>query len=242
MKRLAVMVGLLVLAESWKEPLPRALRHPQTNRPRRSSRNIASTSGTRRRRRARPCRWRRSATWRQGSTASIATRSPTRRGRALGRAPGGHPQGGERRAVEIYAKMDPEAAALQLSEVGRSTAVSILSQLSPRKASAIMTVMEPGTGGGPGEGAGRAACDQQEGWRMMRLAIMAALATAILGGCAPDIDTFGVAPPLSPGRLGTGEIRGCRCGGRHAGVQWNKCQLDWWRRRLLPRRESPQGW
>lgn len=45
--------------------------------------------------------------------------------------------------VEIYAKMDPEAAALQLSEVGRSTAVSILSQLSPRNASAIMTVMEP---------------------------------------------------------------------------------------------------
>jgi flagellar motility protein MotE (MotC chaperone) len=46
--------------------------------------------------------------------------------------------------VEIYAKMDPEAAALQLSEVGRTTAVAILSQLSPRSASAIMNVMEPG--------------------------------------------------------------------------------------------------
>jgi flagellar motility protein MotE (MotC chaperone) len=45
--------------------------------------------------------------------------------------------------VDIYAKMDPDAAAMQLSEVGRTTAVSILSQLSPRNASAIMNVMEP---------------------------------------------------------------------------------------------------
>lgn len=45
--------------------------------------------------------------------------------------------------VEIYAKMDPEAAAAQLSEVDLRTAVSILRQLSPRSASEILNVMEP---------------------------------------------------------------------------------------------------
>lgn len=40
---------------------------------------------------------------------------------------------------------------------------------------------------------------------MMRHAVKAAMAVVILGGCAPDIDTFGVAPPLSP--VGSGLAR-----------------------------------
>jgi flagellar motility protein MotE (MotC chaperone) len=46
--------------------------------------------------------------------------------------------------VEIYAKMDPEAAAAQLSEIDPRMTVSILRQLSSRSASEILNVMEPG--------------------------------------------------------------------------------------------------
>ncbi|MCB1378753.1 MAG: MotE family protein [Alphaproteobacteria bacterium] len=45
--------------------------------------------------------------------------------------------------VNIYAKMDSQAAARQLTEVGQETAVSILSQLSPRSASTILNEMDP---------------------------------------------------------------------------------------------------
>lgn len=44
--------------------------------------------------------------------------------------------------VDIYAKMDPEAAAGQLAELDTATATSVIRQLSPRGASAIMNVME----------------------------------------------------------------------------------------------------
>jgi flagellar motility protein MotE (MotC chaperone) len=44
--------------------------------------------------------------------------------------------------VEIYAKMDPEAAAKQLAQIDTGTATSVLRQLSPRGASAILNVME----------------------------------------------------------------------------------------------------
>lgn len=46
--------------------------------------------------------------------------------------------------VDIYAKMDAEAAAVQLGQIDVRTAVSILRQLKPRDASAILTAMEPG--------------------------------------------------------------------------------------------------
>jgi len=45
--------------------------------------------------------------------------------------------------VDIYAKMDPEAAAAQLGEADIQTAVSILSQLTPRAAGSILGIMEP---------------------------------------------------------------------------------------------------
>ncbi len=45
--------------------------------------------------------------------------------------------------VDIYAKMDAEAAAILLGEIDVKTAVSILRQLKPRDASAVLTVMEP---------------------------------------------------------------------------------------------------
>ena len=45
--------------------------------------------------------------------------------------------------VDIYAKMDPEAAAAQLGKADSATAASILRQLSPRGASAILNIMEP---------------------------------------------------------------------------------------------------
>jgi flagellar motility protein MotE (MotC chaperone) len=44
--------------------------------------------------------------------------------------------------VDIYAKMDPEAAAKQLAELDTTTATSVIRQLSPRGASAILNVME----------------------------------------------------------------------------------------------------
>lgn len=44
--------------------------------------------------------------------------------------------------VDIYAKMDPEAAAAQLARADTTTAVSILHQLSPRRASEILDVMD----------------------------------------------------------------------------------------------------
>lgn len=44
--------------------------------------------------------------------------------------------------VDIYAKMDPEAAALQLTQLDTGTATSVIRQLSPRGASAILNVME----------------------------------------------------------------------------------------------------
>lgn len=45
--------------------------------------------------------------------------------------------------VGIYAKMDPETAARQLAEVSRTTAVSIIAQLTARNASAILNEMPP---------------------------------------------------------------------------------------------------
>jgi len=45
--------------------------------------------------------------------------------------------------VEIYAKMDPEAAAAQLAKVDTPTTTSILRQMGPRGAGAILAVMEP---------------------------------------------------------------------------------------------------
>jgi flagellar motility protein MotE (MotC chaperone) len=44
--------------------------------------------------------------------------------------------------VDIYAKMDPEAAALQLTQLDTGTATSVIRQLSPRGAGAILNVME----------------------------------------------------------------------------------------------------
>lgn len=44
--------------------------------------------------------------------------------------------------VEIYAKMDPEAAAAQLAQLDSRTAVSVLRQLNPRNASAIFAAMD----------------------------------------------------------------------------------------------------
>lgn len=46
--------------------------------------------------------------------------------------------------VDIYAKMDPEAAAAQLVQIDSTTATSILRQLQPRGASAILNIMDPG--------------------------------------------------------------------------------------------------
>lgn len=43
--------------------------------------------------------------------------------------------------VDIYAKMDPEAAAAQLGKLDTGTAVAVLRQLSPRAASAIMAAI-----------------------------------------------------------------------------------------------------
>lgn len=45
--------------------------------------------------------------------------------------------------VEIYAGMDPEAAAAQLAQIDVATGASILRQLKPRGASAILDVMPP---------------------------------------------------------------------------------------------------
>lgn len=45
--------------------------------------------------------------------------------------------------VGIYAKMEPETAAAQIQKIGQATAVSILSQLSARNASAILNEMPP---------------------------------------------------------------------------------------------------
>jgi flagellar motility protein MotE (MotC chaperone) len=45
--------------------------------------------------------------------------------------------------VDIYAKMDPEAAAVQLAQLDVGTSTSVLRQLNPRNASAILNVMEP---------------------------------------------------------------------------------------------------
>lgn len=45
--------------------------------------------------------------------------------------------------VGIYAKMDPEAAAAQLARAETATAVSVLHQLNPRGASAILDAMDP---------------------------------------------------------------------------------------------------
>lgn len=45
--------------------------------------------------------------------------------------------------VEIYAKMDPEAAALQLAKLDTVTAAAVLRQLSPRAASTILAAIEP---------------------------------------------------------------------------------------------------
>ncbi|MBI3672095.1 MAG: MotE family protein, partial [Rhizobiales bacterium] len=47
-----------------------------------------------------------------------------------------------RELVDIYAKMDTEAAAAQLAKVETVTATSILRQLSPRAAGAILAVMD----------------------------------------------------------------------------------------------------
>jgi flagellar motility protein MotE (MotC chaperone) len=44
--------------------------------------------------------------------------------------------------VDIYAKMDPEAAAQQLAQLDTGTATSVIRQLPPRGASAILNVME----------------------------------------------------------------------------------------------------
>ena len=44
--------------------------------------------------------------------------------------------------VDIYAKMDPDAAATQLGKLDIGTATSILRQLPPRGSSAILNVME----------------------------------------------------------------------------------------------------
>jgi flagellar motility protein MotE (MotC chaperone) len=46
--------------------------------------------------------------------------------------------------VEIYAKMDPEAAAAQLASVDTRLASSVLRQLKPRDASAILNEMKSG--------------------------------------------------------------------------------------------------
>lgn len=45
--------------------------------------------------------------------------------------------------VDIYAKMDPEAAAAQLARAETATAVSVLHQLKARSASAILNSMDP---------------------------------------------------------------------------------------------------
>lgn len=45
--------------------------------------------------------------------------------------------------VDIYAKMDPEAAALQLAKLDTTTAAAVLRQLSPRAASTILAAIEP---------------------------------------------------------------------------------------------------
>lgn len=44
--------------------------------------------------------------------------------------------------VDIYAKMDPEAASAQLVKIDTATAASILRQLSPRGASLILSAMD----------------------------------------------------------------------------------------------------
>jgi flagellar motility protein MotE (MotC chaperone) len=46
-----------------------------------------------------------------------------------------------RALVDIYAKMDADAAAVQLAGIETATATSILRQLSPRQAGAILNVM-----------------------------------------------------------------------------------------------------
>ena len=45
--------------------------------------------------------------------------------------------------VAIYAKMRPDAAALQLASMGEQTAAAVLSKLNARTASAILNEMEP---------------------------------------------------------------------------------------------------
>ena len=52
-------------------------------------------------------------------------------------------QSASRALVDIYAKMEPEAASAQLTRISTRTAVSILRQLKPAAASAILDVMEP---------------------------------------------------------------------------------------------------
>ena len=45
--------------------------------------------------------------------------------------------------VDIYKKMRPDAAALQISELDEMTAAAILLKLSPRTASTILNEMDP---------------------------------------------------------------------------------------------------
>ena len=45
--------------------------------------------------------------------------------------------------IQIFQKMPPDAAALQLTEVGPGMAAAIISKLQPKYSSAIMTEMKP---------------------------------------------------------------------------------------------------
>lgn len=49
----------------------------------------------------------------------------------------------EDQVVSIYARMRPDAAALQLATLGEDTAVAVLAKLKPRKAGEILNEMEP---------------------------------------------------------------------------------------------------
>lgn len=49
----------------------------------------------------------------------------------------------ERNVVDIYSRMKPDAAAVQLASMGDDTAAALLAQLAPRNSSAILNEMEP---------------------------------------------------------------------------------------------------
>ena len=55
----------------------------------------------------------------------------------------------QRDRVRIYARMRPDAAAVQLAALDEETAAAVLTKLEPRAASAILNEMEPEPGRPP---------------------------------------------------------------------------------------------